>query len=165
MAEQKMLVFDSLSTLKEVLRTFHYNICCCTPEYFWLFLFCIFHNWSWFSWGQRKVVVSCQLHTFGTNRVCQCWLFGLGYVGNTICRSGFEAGQESSAWCVTVIQTFLVKWDSENISYWFAFVLVLGEREVQTIVQLLAVETYSLGHVLANGQPLEKSGVYECLRT
>lgn len=58
-----------------------------------------------------------------------------------------------------------MKWDSENTSYWFAFVLVFGEREVQTVVRLLVVEAYSLACVLAKGQPLEKAGEHECLCT
>ena len=56
---------------------------------------------------------------------CQCWNFGLCCIGSTTCSNEFGAGQESNAWCTAVIQTFWVKWDSENISYWFAFVLVL----------------------------------------
>lgn len=53
---------------------------------------------------------------------------------------------------LTVTEIFLVKWDAPNISYWLAFVLVLKEMEVQDVVQLSAVETYSLAHVLAKAQ-------------
>lgn len=54
-----------------------------------------------------------------------------------------------------------MKWVSLNISYWFAFVLVLKEREVQDVVQVLAVETWALAHVLAKGQASEKTDVYQ----
>lgn len=41
-----------------------------------------------------------------------------------------------------------------NISCWLAFLLVFKEREVQDAVRLLAVETFSLVHVLAKAQTL-----------
>lgn len=69
--------------------------------------------------------------------VWQFWNFGLPCIGNSICSSIFGARQDSSTWCITVIEAFLVKWDSENRSCWFAFVFVLGGKVVLTVVQLL----------------------------
>lgn len=135
------LVF--LSTWRKFCMLF--NICCCMPASFWLFFFFVFHNSS-------KVVVSCQLQGFGASRICQCWNFSLHCIGNAIYSSGFGAGQDPNGWCITVTDIFLVKWDAPNISYWLAFVLVLKEMEVQDVVQLSAVETYSLAHVLAKAQ-------------
>lgn len=143
MAEQKLVLFDSLSTSKEVLHTFHFNI--------WIFLaFFFFLKLSLFMGANWYFLPSC-IHLTQVS-VLNFWPL---LHRDFICSSRFGTEQESRAWCITVIQTFLVKWDSENRSYWFAFVFVLGEREVQTVVQLLALETYSLANVLAEGQLLE----------